>query len=91
MVAGSPPYKEEATSVMHMLSKTVPDRTDQARSSSPGAGGLNPALTLQLLDTQERRAVGRRDWSVANRVLTQRLRLKAQLLAPQATAPGMRR
>ncbi len=41
----------------------------------------DPTLTLALLDTQERRALDRQDWSDANRVLAERLRLKAQVLA----------
>lgn len=70
------------------LRRNIPGRAGQNRISAPDADGPNMALTLRLLDTQERRAVGRRDWSDANRVLAQRLRLKAQLLAPRPGARG---
>ena len=66
----------------------APGQADRIRLCPPATGGPNPALTLRLLDTQERRAVDRRDWSDANRVLAQKLRLKAQLLAPQSSVQG---
>ena len=66
----------------------APGGAGRSRPSSPAGGKPDPALTLRLLDTQERRAVGRRDWSDANRVLAQRLRLKAQILAPRAGVQG---
>ena len=68
----------------------APGQADRIRLCPPATGGPNPALTLRLLDTQERRAVDRRDWSDANRVLAQRLRLEAQLLASRTIAQRAR-
>lgn len=56
---------------------TVPART-------PYSTG---AARLQLLDDRERAAVAIRDFRSANRVLAERLRLKAEVLAASEAEP----
>ena len=41
---------------------------------------LGSALTLQILETQEQRAIARRDFADARQILNRRLEIKAQVL-----------
>ncbi len=52
----------------------APPRTQKGRPL------LGSALTLQILETQEQRAIARRDFADARQLLNRRLELKAQIL-----------
>ncbi len=73
---------------------TVPLRREERSSRSSSTASLTPSghprtISLKLLDDQERRAIAARDFAHANRILSQRLRLKEQLRSEAALQDGV--
>ncbi len=56
------------------------EATESPPRTQKGRPLLGSALTLQILETQEQRAIARRDFADARQLLNRRLELKAQIL-----------